>query len=124
MKNSGIDSIVKSDCGWGVTQKTKAWVEKNIAPKTIVLVYLNRNLVHKKKTGMLNMRALDSQGFEYVLSGFEWGYGGEGPHGLVWFLNKYANSTNTFVMGDVARLKGDKFKIEFNANADVFSPME
>lgn len=123
-------SIVKSDDGSGTTERTKNWVKRNIKGSKITVLFLDRHMTYKKKTGWWTVRAIDAQGFEYLLSGFEWGYGGEGPHGLLWFVNNYCDigvygmsAELEWTIDDVARLKGDLFKIEFYNDKQVIKKM-
>jgi len=117
-----MEKLVKKDGGGGITRVTKNWVKKNIKDQKIAILFLDRTM------GNYNMRAIDMLGFEYLLSGFEWGYGGEGPHGLLWFVENYGYTkdghSKEWAMKTIADLKEDKYKIEFKGDIDFIIPME
>jgi len=51
----------------------------------------------------------DADGNEIVTSGFSWGYGGEGPHGLLQAL--HGLGWNAININDIAGIKEDHFTI-------------
>jgi len=121
-----MEKLVKKDGGHGITEKTKRWVKRNIKKHDIKALFLDRAI--EKGGSRYNMRAIDTLGFEYLLSGFEWGYGGEGPHGLLWFVKNYGYTIGEYsklwTMESIAGLREDKYKIEFKGHVDLIIPVK
>jgi len=84
-KNEGRKKLFKADSGHGITEKSKRFLEKHMKKRnweTVKTVLLNRK--DPKNTVWI----FCENGDQFRVSGFNWGFGGEGPHGLLWFFKK------------------------------------
>lgn len=85
--------MILNDGGGGITERSKRFVfsHRKMLKGKITKIKLipeqrfNRGIWNVEDYTSFNM-IVSTKENEFLISGFNWGYGGEGPHGLQWFF--------------------------------------
>lgn len=76
---------VYKDNGYGITADSRKFAGKILERITEPEA---RDIILTRKMGRYTVFVYFKDSHELHLSGFNWGYGGEGPHGLLWLFEK------------------------------------
>lgn len=95
---------VYKDGNDGITEKSKEFVQKLInngvlAKDNIAKIVLD---AIKMQLEGYHVDIFTKTGDKIMISGWSWNYGGEGPHGLLWFFKEM---DIPFTIGDIAKWK-------------------
>ena len=99
---------IYKDNGYGITADSRKFAGKILdkIPKPEV-----EGIILTRKMGRYTVFVYFKDGDELHLSGFNWGYGGEGPHGLLWLFKRLGMS---FIIEDISRWDMDTgYRISF-----------